>query len=185
MMIRSMHGLVQIAALLGAVSLAHSTRAAIAPDSAQRAALDIRLRHSSRVQIVTEDTSFILPKPAARIDGVFMREPWSPARQALIQIDVPPPPAPRTFVSWSEIAEVQVPINDFRTGVTAGAVVGTAIVGATVFSFRHYLHADWHDYAPAVWMGVPLVIGACALAGGVLFGTGETGWRTVYPPKRR
>ncbi|HVP15226.1 MAG TPA: hypothetical protein VMS88_06760 [Terriglobales bacterium] len=184
-MIRSRHVLALIAALLGVVSLAHPARPAVAPDSVQRAALDTRLRRLSRVQVVTEDSSFILPKPAARADGLFMREPWRPPRRALIEIDVPPPPAPPALVPWSEIAKVQAPTNDFRTGAIAGAVVGTAMVGASIYSFRHYLRADWRDYSPAVWVGAPLLIGASALAGGVLFGTGETGWRTVYPPKRR
>jgi hypothetical protein len=184
-MIRRIDELALGAALLAAVTLAPSARAVPAPDSAQRAALQSRIGHLGRVQIVGERGATLLLKPVVRDDGLHMREPWHPPRQALIEIDATPPPAPPSFVPWSEIAAVQVPTGDFRGGATAGAVVGAFVVAVTLFSFRHDLHADWDTYAPSVWTGAPIVIGVSTLAGGLLFGLGSNDWRTVYPPPRR
>jgi hypothetical protein len=170
------------AALLAAVTFAAPVRAVPAPDSAQRAALQSRIGHLGRVQIVGARGATLLLKPVVRDDGLHMREPYRAPRQALIEIgELPPPPPPVPFVPWSEISVVQAPVNGFKAGLVAGAVFAGVMAGAVIFSYRHVISREWDRYDGAVMVGTPLFMGAGALAGGLLFGLVGEQWRTVYP----
>lgn len=162
--------------------LAAPARAIPAPGSAQRAALQDRIGRLSRVQILGPSGATLLLKPVVRDDGLHMREPYSAPRQALIEIgDVPQPPPPVSFVSWSEIDAVQAPVRAFRSGVVTGVVLSSLIVGATLFSFRRPFMDDWDRHRGTVLVGTPLLIGTGALAGGLLFALLGEDWQTVYP----
>jgi hypothetical protein len=170
-MIRRIRELVLGAALLAAVTLAPPARAVPAPDSAQRAALQSRIGHLGRVQIVGTRGATLLLKPVVRDDGLHLREPCRAPRQALIQIgEVPPPPVP--FVPWSEIGVVQAPVNGFKAGLVAGAVL---------LSQHRAIAREWDQYRGLVVIGTPLFMGAGALSGGLLFGLVGEQWKTVYP----
>jgi len=180
--------LVFAAALLAPALPPPLARAADWPDSAQRAALQNRIGRLGRVQILGSRGATLLLKPVVRDDGLHMREPYRPPRQALIEIgDVPPPPPPVPFVPWSEIRAVQVPASGFASGAGMGAALGAIMAGTTLLAFRHEISRNWENYEGVILVGVPLFVGAGALAGGLVFGVFSGGWRTVYPvaPPRR
>ena len=181
-MIRRIHELTLAAALLAAVTLVAPARAVPAPDSAQRAALQSRIGHLGRVQIVGASGTTLLLKPVVRDDGLHLREPYRAPRQALIEIgEVPPSPPPVPFVPWSEIGVVQAPVNGFKAGLVAGAVFAGVMAGAVLLSQHRAIAREWDQYRGLVVIGTPLFIGAGALAGGLLFGLVGEQWKTVYP----
>jgi len=168
-------------ALALVAAAAGTSAAAVAPDSAARAALQARIRRLGDVRIVGSAGTVRLLVPEVRDDGLHMRRPWKPPRAALfVSPDVPAPPRPVEFVPWSEISEVQVRRSRPGRGALMGAAFGAGLSLMLAAMDRDKITEAWDQAAPVVFAGGAIVVGAGA-AIGALLGSVSEDWRTVYP----
>jgi hypothetical protein len=168
--------------MLAALLAAAPPAGAAAPDSAARAALQEAIGGRASVQVVDPAGGTLLfPRPTVRDDGLHRRTPWKPPRAALfVSRDVPPPPRPPELVPWSAIGQVQVRRSSMGRGMLHGAVFGTLFVGMLFAIYHRPILDDWDASAPVVFsVGTTLIGGSAAL--GLVLGSYDEGWRTVYP----
>ena len=178
-----------LALLAALVVPAAPARAGDAPDSAARAALQERIGHAQAARITGPQGSILLHNPAVRDDGLFMRKPWKPPRQALVVLDgAPASPPPVEFVPWSAIDEVRVARGEWLSGTVKGGLIGAG-VGAGVVALLA-VAVDHGSFARAVeasdviiLVGIPIV-GVCTAVGAIV-GSSYVSWPTVYPPPAR
>jgi len=177
-----LRALASLAALVVVTAAAASGRAGAIPDSAARAALQATIGHLGSVRVVGSTGGIRLLAPVVRDDGLHMRAPWKPPRPALfVSKDTPAPERPVDFVPWSAIEQVQVRRSRAGTGFLAGAAFGAGLVGMLVAVYHRPIMDDWSAAAPIVLAGGSIVVGAGATVG-LLLGSFDEGWRTVYPP---
>ncbi len=166
------------------VAAASTTHAAVAPDSAQRAALEARIGRAAKVRLLAPEGPIIMLEPTVREDGIGAGKPYHPPRPALIVVGEVRAAQPVDFVPWSRIEGVQVRTSAARGGAVLGALVGLALVGAGVRVLQASKDIDWADGRGQV-IGIGAgIVGAGALAGFALGSLGED-WKTVYPPPGR